>query len=426
MSDEVIAFLTQGGLSSYAGTLVENGFDTMDQLAIMDDTEMMNLGIKLGHRRKLQLMIAERFAYNLTQPYPLFGCGPHNMAPVLHAMPPIFHGSAPMQPCSVFGWPFYCMPPMLPGIAPVICGSAPVFHHSSCSMELPVTSQPIKVRSSTLEELVDVETVLQICVFRLLHGADVDIPQEMKIFSDHGDIGRICGVHLKTVIELRKDLAKKTSQLSCTNIQRQHQLMMFRRQTTEQVKYHMNSVVTRLQTLKMSGTSMPSAEESERAAVVFVNKYYMEEQRRLLNAEDRRCLEASHDSFTRFFKNSNELIGLGEALLHLGQVACLAKMAHAVRNLAILVAVRRAGGHSDRSRFEREVGSIVPSCLQKRTLALKVSNLRSDVFLCYAKLLGDVPGAFQSNCQQAKQVRPKKVNRNANLNEREPEPEHSK
>ena len=37
MSDEVTAFLRQGGLEAYARILVEEGFDTMDRLALMDD-----------------------------------------------------------------------------------------------------------------------------------------------------------------------------------------------------------------------------------------------------------------------------------------------------------------------------------------------------------------------------------------------------
>ena len=80
----------------------------------------------------------------------------------------------------------------------------------------------------------------------------------------------------------------------------------------------------------------------------------------------------------------------------------------------MLAAVRRAGGHNDRSRFEREVGGIVPLWLQERASALKLRNLRSDVFLCFAKLLGDVPGAFPSNQQRSRAPRPKRSNRKKN------------
>ena len=77
----------------------------------------------------------------------------------------------------------------------------------------------------------------------------------------------------------------------------------------------------------------------------------------------------------------------------------------------MIAAVRRAGGHSDRSRFEREVGGIVPLWLQERTSAVKLSNLRSSVFLCLTQLLGDVPGAFPSNGHQRNRARRTKRNR---------------
>ena len=53
MSDEVTAFLMQGGLEAYGDILLEEGFDTMDRLALMEDSDMMKLTIKLGHRRHL-------------------------------------------------------------------------------------------------------------------------------------------------------------------------------------------------------------------------------------------------------------------------------------------------------------------------------------------------------------------------------------
>ena len=89
----------------------------------------------------------------------------------------------------------------------------------------------------------------------------------------------------------------------------------------------------------------------------------------------------------------------------------------------MLAAVRRAGGHSDRSRFEQEVHGIVPLWLQERTSAVKLSNLRSVVLLCFTKLLGDVPGAFPSNGHQRSRARRKKRKRKKPANEGEPEPE---
>ena len=133
----------------------------------------------------------------------------------------------------------------------------------------------------------------------------------------------------------------------------------------------------------------------------------------LLDDADERNLQASYVGFREFLGNCADLTGLGEALLQLALVPRLGKMAHALRSVAVFAAVRRAGGHSDRSRFDREVGGIVPLCLQERASTLKLRNLRSDVFLCFAKLLGDVPGAFPSN-QQRSRARPTRSNRKKN------------
>ena len=135
---------------------------------------------------------------------------------------------------------------------------------------------------------------------------------------------------------------------------------------------------------------------------------------------DQRNLQASYLGFRKFLGNSTDLTGLGEALLQLALVPRFGKMAHALRSVAVCAAVRRAGGHSDRSRFDWEVGGIVPLCLQECASTLKLRNLRSDVFLCFAKLLGDVPGAFQANGRRRRQVRPRKSNFKKNASNGEP------
>ena len=73
MSDEVTAFLRQGGLEAYGRILVEEGFDTLERLDHMEDGDMWRCGLKLGPRRQLQQMLAWRFACGLAQPCPVFG-----------------------------------------------------------------------------------------------------------------------------------------------------------------------------------------------------------------------------------------------------------------------------------------------------------------------------------------------------------------
>ena len=183
-------------------------------------------------------------------------------------------------------------------------------------------------------------------------------------------------------------------------------------------------VVEGLRSVKMSGTRVPSAEESERAAAVLVDRFYTEERRRLGDEADKQHFEASYGNFWKYLENPADLTGLGEAMLQMALVSRLGNTAHALRSVAMIAVVRRAGGHSDRSRFEQEVVGLVPVWLQKRTSAVELSNLRSVVFLCFTKLLGDVPGAFQSKAHQRSRALRKKRERTKPANKGEPEPEH--
>jgi hypothetical protein len=51
---ELQATLEDLGLYEYQNRLVRHGFDTRDKLANIKETDMAALGIKLGHRRRLQ------------------------------------------------------------------------------------------------------------------------------------------------------------------------------------------------------------------------------------------------------------------------------------------------------------------------------------------------------------------------------------
>ena len=392
MSDEVTAFLMQGGLEAYGRILREEGVDTMDRLALMDDRDMMNLGIKLGHRRQLQQMLVWRFACGLAAPCPVLVWGPHGMAPFCcgpwsHQWPPGFGE-----------------PPFADGV------------------QQPVTSQPIKVLSPSLEAFVDVATLLQICAIRLLQDVDIEIPKEMVIFSGHGVIGQACSDEVRAAVKVRADFAKQTAELDF--FKHKQQLTKLRDEATVQARGHMNRVVERLRSIEQSGASLPSAEESERAVAVLVDRFYTEERRRLGDEADKQHFEASYGNFWKYLENPADLTGLGEAMLQMALVSRLGKTAHVLRSVAMIAVVRRAGGHSDRSRFEQEILSLVPLWLQKRTSSAELSYLRSVVHLCFTKLLGDVPGAFQSKAHQRSRALRKKRERTKPANKGEPEPEH--
>lgn len=55
-------------LHEYYNRLVEHGFDTWQSLAGIHEAEMASLGIKLGHRRKLQRELASMQGYPAREP----------------------------------------------------------------------------------------------------------------------------------------------------------------------------------------------------------------------------------------------------------------------------------------------------------------------------------------------------------------------
>ncbi|KUJ10831.1 uncharacterized protein LY89DRAFT_739817 [Mollisia scopiformis] len=65
---ELQATLEDLGLQEYLSRLVEHGFDTWDSLAGITETDMAALGIKLGHRRRLQRENARRLGYPANEP----------------------------------------------------------------------------------------------------------------------------------------------------------------------------------------------------------------------------------------------------------------------------------------------------------------------------------------------------------------------
>lgn len=65
---ELRATLDSLGLQDYFNSLIEYGFDTWDTLIDISETDMASIGIKLGHRRKLQREIARRLGHPDDEP----------------------------------------------------------------------------------------------------------------------------------------------------------------------------------------------------------------------------------------------------------------------------------------------------------------------------------------------------------------------
>jgi hypothetical protein len=65
---ELQATLEAFGLQEYQIRLVKHGFDTWDNLANIKETDMATLGIKLGHRRKIQRENARRLGHPAKEP----------------------------------------------------------------------------------------------------------------------------------------------------------------------------------------------------------------------------------------------------------------------------------------------------------------------------------------------------------------------
>lgn len=65
---ELQATLEDLGLQEYLSRLVEHGFDTWDNLTGITETDMATLGIRLGHRRRLQRENARRLGHPANKP----------------------------------------------------------------------------------------------------------------------------------------------------------------------------------------------------------------------------------------------------------------------------------------------------------------------------------------------------------------------
>ena len=124
----------------------------------------------------------------------------------------------------------------------------------------------------------------------------------MVIFSDHGVIGQACSDEVRAAVKVRADLAKQTAELDF--FKHKQQLTKLRDEATVQARGHMNRVVERLRSIKQSGASLPSAEESERAAAVLVDRFYTEERRWLGDEADKQHFEASYGNFWKYLEKS--------------------------------------------------------------------------------------------------------------------------
>ena len=75
-----------------------------------------------------------------------------------------------------------------------------------------VTIQPDQMISSSVDAVVDVETVLHIGMVYSLQGAFINIackiPWQAAPFTNHGEIGRACGDEVRAAIELSMGLEK--------------------------------------------------------------------------------------------------------------------------------------------------------------------------------------------------------------------------
>ena len=215
ITDEVTSFLRQGRLEAFAHVLRDEGIHSLDRLVLLDDNDLIQLGLKLGDRRQLQQMIYWRFVYCAAGASQLFGWGPYGMAPfclVPWAQPPAswlnFSAAGRSQPLPASWEP--------PGVF---------------EAQRPVTSQPMKVLSSSVEAFVDVGALLNIGVVRLLQDADIEVPEEAAIFSDHGFIGQACGDELRAAVKVRMDLTKRWKSSPSTSTSSRSRNFATRRQS---------------------------------------------------------------------------------------------------------------------------------------------------------------------------------------------------
>ena len=189
MSDEVTDFLAKGRLEEFAPALLTLGWDSIDRLALMNDRDMMLVGLEMRHRRQLQKMLAERSAHCLAEPlrFPLRGWEPYGMAPFC----PGPWVQPPWSQPGPYGVTLFCPGPWVqppwsqPGPYGVTLFCPGPWVQPPWSQPLPASwgppgvlgeqrpSEPIKVLSPSVEEFADVGTLFVLCLVRLLQDTGI-------------------------------------------------------------------------------------------------------------------------------------------------------------------------------------------------------------------------------------------------------------
>jgi hypothetical protein len=263
---------------------------------------------------------------------------------------------------------------------------------------------------------VDVEILHVLVLVRLLQDASVDVQAAAALFGDGGEIIQACGGQLRAAAAVWSDLVKHRKQLrdrKLGKIEHKEEDDKLSARATKRARELTRRAVEELEAKRHAGKTLPSTRESAKAAAIITEAYYSEALHSLGAGPERQQLQQSHHFFRMYSESLDDMAALGRALLELPKLLEPRETAHAgttvghaLRTVVMLAAVLRSSGHHrDRHLFAQEVERIISETLFEEATKdeqNKLTDVRSSVFLCFTKVLGDVPGAFTSNSKRSR------------------------
>lgn len=363
MAHEVRTFLRNAGFECYFDVLLKHGWDRMGILALMQDRDMKQMGIKMGHRRQLQMILSSCMTWQC-YPFPLV---------------PFWNTSASEAPFTA------------------------------------LTSMP--------EKSIDTQILLIIIVVRLV--ADVEnvlpgfLPQAVP-FSRDGKVCQACAGALKDATAVRVALEQKKKLLLMEKKRKEVEQLV--NSTSVQAYEYTCQAVQSLRAMRDADESLPLEHESQMAAAVITNHLYQ-----LAMASTRTLDKSYAHFQTYLDSVMSDSIvntsSLGPAMAELKRnmqqepAALKTLIGHALRTIVMLISVYRAGGHTDRNQFDWHAKQMLRSPILDEA---ERQDLRSSIHHCFKKSLGDLVDAFQ--CKSRGKLRCKSVS-SKHEQEHEPEPE---
>jgi hypothetical protein len=413
--EELQNFLKDHVLAEYEGRLVGMGFDSVETLCSITEEQMKEVGVKPGHRNRLRDALVKR-----SQPVP----PPFLMPSSSWSWEPIAAATV-STPCFAPPPPFPWVPPLWPLVPPPML-SVPPMLGGIHGFPLP-------------------PSVVEVFIISLLRLAQdnserVDAELLQQLGFHWGSYGA-CKTELMASTAVQEELVKRQSEIkeNCPDDSRQDvtaQLMNLHDEYSDMAQERATKALNALRQWQQCGLPMHTIFESGKAAADITQQLFLKARRepefgkRLENSfrhfeAYRACLESGLENPAGSTEVILALLTLRLATKDLPaeppqdrsngpKMAPTAPLAHALKTIIMLIAIKRAGCHSDRDLFEEALDAMIPKKSSPKSYNLlerassqmrelspearhgELLSIRSSIFQCFKKVLGDVPGAFVS------------------------------